>query len=185
MIEASWNAASWLPTEELGQSRLPAAELPEVVAAENEGCWLAPESPMWVFLPTVWPEWERRWLPDRSTHYLTEWCTGQEPRTLAWSPDVAAEIEHDLNEILVQCGLPPRPPGRLWLLRLPPGFPTLEAVLTELIARADAEGAPLMACPTFVGLSAASLTKLFRTPYGTSRSSTRPASSTRTPSLWA
>lgn len=132
------------------QSSLVADALPEVLAARAAGWFLAPDAPLWVFLPAVWPASSRAWIPDRSTRYAVVRCDDEPPRREPWSTQDADEVEADMSDLLAQCGLSHRPAGRLWLLRPPAGFATLDDTLRQLIRRAEAAGAPIMACPQFV-----------------------------------
>ena len=166
---AYWNwEATRLPLPNVDErpSSLVAAELPEVLAARDRGWWLAPETPMWVFLPAVWPEQHRGWLVDRSSRYVEEYCTGQSPRRLPWSADDSATVERDLNTLLRECGLPARPPARLWFLRLPPGCVSLEELLVGLMDLANGAGVDACACHGFVSFTASRLREAFEAAPG-------------------
>jgi len=168
----------WGPDEEParfgGSPATPSSQvadaLPEVLAARSAGWFLAPDAPMWVFLPAVWPASSRVWIPDRSTRSAVVWCDDEPPRREPWSWQVADEVEADMNALLAQCGLPPRPAGRLWLLRPPAGFATLDDALRELLRRAEVSGAPIMACPQFVAAADDALEFLFNHGHATSHS---------------
>ncbi|MEV0158336.1 hypothetical protein AB0H57_32280 [Micromonospora sp. NPDC050686] len=54
-------------------------QLPEVREPIARGWQLAPDAPMLVFLPLVWPPQQRTWVPDRATRYET-W-TELDPKT--------------------------------------------------------------------------------------------------------
>ena len=41
-----------------------------------------------------------------------------------------------MNMLLLQAGVPDRPPGRLWLLRIPAQFNELDDVLDDLVSSA-------------------------------------------------
>jgi hypothetical protein len=84
------------------------------------------------------------------------------------------------NDLLAQCGLPPRPAGRLWLLRPPAGFATLDDALRELLRSAEVFGAPIMACPQFVAAADDALKLLFNHGHATSTRIGRYVSSART-----
>lgn len=116
---------------------------------------------MWVFLPAVWPASSCRWVPDRSTHYAFVSCDHEPARREPWTSQDVDEVEADMNDLLAGCGLPPRPAGRLWLLRPPAGFAALDDALRELIRRGEAAGAPIMACPQFVAAVDDALAVLF------------------------
>jgi hypothetical protein len=125
--------------------------LPEVAEAVEAGWTLAPEAPLWCFLPAVWPRDDRAWVRDRRARHLLEQCEGQPTRRLPWSAADHADLELDTNALLSELGLPPRPAGRIWLLRLPP---TASLTVDQLLARTwsawvDA-GEPAMATAPFV-----------------------------------
>lgn len=123
-----------------GRSDAEQAGLPEVLALTREGWWLAPDPPMWVFLPAVWPVRERTWVPDRSTNYMTRWSDNGYSDRVSWSDHDYAEVETDVNVLLGQVGLPDRPAGRLWLLRIPAQFNALDDVLDGLVSSAEGHG---------------------------------------------
>ena len=72
-------------------------------------------------------------------------CHGEPARTLPWSTADYFEMESDANWLLAECGLPARPPGRLWLLKPPPGFSSLDATLSCLVESAKETGLDIMA----------------------------------------
>jgi hypothetical protein len=72
-------------------------------------------------------------------------CNGEPTRTLPWSTADYVEMESDANWFIAECGLPPRPPGRLWLLRPPRGFISLDSTLTWLVESAKEAGLDIMA----------------------------------------
>ncbi|MPY79084.1 MAG: hypothetical protein GEV04_11445 [Actinophytocola sp.] len=88
------------------QSAAVVKDLPEVRTAIEDGWYVAPDPPMWVYIPALWPRFARAWLPDRSTHYMIVSCTGQPTRRVPWTADLAADIEQDANSDLQNCGLP-------------------------------------------------------------------------------
>ena len=63
---------------------------------------------------------------------------------MPWSAADYADIEADINATLDTYGVPPRPAGRVWLLRPPPGFACLDDVLGHLLAVATAVGDDMM-----------------------------------------
>jgi len=140
---------------------LPPERLPEVVAAQRDGWFLAPDAPLWAFLPAVWPTAHRRWIEDRSARYTTISCSGSDPVTLPWSAWDFFEVEREINDMLVDSGVPPRPAGLLWLLRPPHLFGRVEDVLTHLTDQAQAGDVPVMCCPSFVDLCEAEVLTLF------------------------
>jgi hypothetical protein len=123
----------------------------------------APEAPLWCFLPAIWPDDARAWVRDIRIRHQTVSCDGEPARRFPWSAADHAEVETDINDLLGECGLPPRPAGRVWLLR-PPGDLTLDDVLGRLLTAAQAAGDDVMASPAFVEHVDAELTRLFRRP---------------------
>ncbi|MFG2338847.1 DUF5956 family protein [Streptomyces yangpuensis] len=122
-----------------GRSELEADRLPEMRELEALGWEPAPEDLRWVFLPYVWPPAARTWIPDRSTHWAVDTAldghghiTGVECAPLP-EPDLRG-LDREADEALAALGLPPRPRGRLWLLRPVGPFPTVAAVLAHLDA---------------------------------------------------
>ncbi len=132
---------------------LPADRLPGVLAARAEGWTLAPDAPVWAFLPAVWPPEHRCWVEDRSVRYVRVTCTGAPPVSIPWSAWDHVEGERDVNELLVESGVPPRPAGRVWLLRPPPGWPDLDTVLRSVTGAADAAGVEGACSPPFVAVT--------------------------------
>lgn len=105
-----------------GRSEQEPDRLPEVRELEVLGWEPAPEDTLWVFLPYVWPPASRTWIPDRSTHWAVRTgldghghITDVEAAPLA-DPDLH-DLDWEAEEVLTGLGLPPRPQGRLWLLR--------------------------------------------------------------------
>ena len=137
-------------------------EVPAVRAARERGFEPAPEAPLWTFLPAVWPREARAWVPDTRVRHLQVACNGEPSRTLLWSTADYFEIESDANWLLAECGLPARPPGRLWLLMPPPGFASLEATLSSLLKTAKDAGLDVIADRAFVQQVVRDLEFLFR-----------------------
>ncbi|WP_370247087.1 hypothetical protein [Nocardioides sp.] len=79
-------------------------------AARTHGFEPAPTTPLWCFLPAVWPRAHRAWLGD---------------------PD-AAHRDAGVADLLAGLGLPTGPPGRAWLLRSPEPDRTVAALLDDL-----------------------------------------------------
>ncbi|NES17060.1 MULTISPECIES: DUF5956 family protein [Micromonospora] len=121
-------------------------QLPEVRELTARGWHLAPDAPMLVFLPAVWPRPLRTWVPDRAARYET-WYE-QNPttyevlreQTMRSSWESRTEVDNDTDALLAKAGITRRPRGRLWLLKPPPGFADLDGFLTDLGRRADAAG---------------------------------------------
>jgi hypothetical protein len=135
--------------------------LPLVQAARAMGYEPAPEAPLWCFLPAIWRNDARAWVRDTRIRHQTVSCGGKPASRVPWSTADYAEVEADTNDLLGECGLPPRPAGRVWLLRLPPGYFTLDDVMTRLMVAAEAAGADVMASARFVVHVDAELRRLF------------------------
>lgn len=138
--------------------------LPEVAAAGALGWEPAHEAPLWCFLPAVWDHGSRAWVPDRRSRHARVVHDHGPPRAVPWSTWDYAEVEADANELLAACGLPPRPFGRLWLLRPPPGFDSMDEVLDHLSDHAVASGEEITVTPGFVRVVADEVRRLFSAP---------------------
>jgi Family of unknown function (DUF5956) len=127
-------------------AHLSAEQLPEVRRLLADGWTLAPDAPMFAFLPAVWPADRRTWVPDRSAHVeqrsVVTATTGRvrAHHTVPVSPAARAEAEDDVDALLAEAGITGRPRGRLWLLKPPPGYASVDAVLDEVGRRAAAAG---------------------------------------------
>jgi len=137
-------------------------EMAAVRAALEQGFEPAPEAPLWTFLPAVWPHASRAWVPDTRVRHMQILCTGKPARTVPWSTADYFEMETDANRLLSECGLPSRPPGRLWLLKPPPEVPSLDAALSRLVTSAKNAGLDIMANRAFVQQVLSDLKGLFR-----------------------
>jgi len=126
------------------------ADLPQAQAARAHGYEPAHEAPMWSFLPAIWPDAARAWIRDLRIRHMRGSCEGEPVRRTPWSAADYAEIEADTNEMLRACGLPPRPAGRVWLLRPPPDFADLETTLAYLSRSASCAGLDVMMTSAFV-----------------------------------
>lgn len=138
------------------------ADLPMVAAARALGWEPAHEAPLWSFLPAVWDHPARAWVHDLRIRHASGARYGEQPRRTPWSTWDYAWIEADANELLASCGLPPRPFGRLWLLRPPPGFGSIDEVLDHLSDHAVASGEEITVTPGFVRVVADEVRRLFR-----------------------
>ena len=160
MVEYDWGLDE--PPHPLGRSLdersdLEVGQLPEVRALLAEGWFLAPEAPVLAFLPAIWPRSARTWIPDRSTHYAIvstldgDWNvleTCREP----WTQTDHDTYEIDINVLLGEGRVPPRPAGRIWLLRPPPGFSSLDEAVDHLQRRAREAGVDLGLVPELVAV---------------------------------
>ncbi|WP_405756405.1 DUF5956 family protein [Streptomyces sp. NBC_00073] len=145
-----------------GRSEQEPDRLPEVRELEVLGWEPAPEDTLWVFLPYVWPPASRTWIPDRSTHWAVRTgldghghITDVEAAPLA-DPDLH-DLDWEAEEVLTGLGLPPRPQGRLWLLRPLGSFPTVGAVLAHVTAVARERGVEARPTADFLALTRAEL----------------------------
>ncbi|WP_030726420.1 DUF5956 family protein [Streptomyces sp. NRRL S-237] len=148
-----------------GRSELEPDRLPEMRELEVLGWEPAPEDLRWVFLPYVWPPAARTWIPDRSTHWAVDTAldghghiTGVECAPLP-EPDLR-DLDREADEALAELGLPPRPRGRLWLLRPVGPFTTLGEVLDHLDHLAEARAVPARPSAAFLALARAELAAL-------------------------
>ena len=140
------------------------ADLPGSRAAAALGFEPAPEAPLFCFLPALWPAGARAWIRDvRIRHGQVSSGEGSSDR-VPWSTWDYVELEAETNRLLVTCGFDPRPPGRLWLLKPPPAFDSLDAALTHLSASASAAGLPILADRTFAEHVGREVARIFTEP---------------------
>ena len=152
-----------------------AHELPEVVGARDEGWFLAPDAPMWAFLPAVWPPEHRRWLEDRSIRWTRISCSGAPSTTVPWSAWGYFEHERDTNDLLTASSVPPRPAGRLWLLRVPEVLRDLDSTMDSLAEGAVQAGIALTCSRDFVEFVEATIEDWFETRQAASPLPTDPS----------
>lgn len=150
-----WGGEDGLLRDPWPTEPLPPERLPSVVAARTQGWHLAPDAPLWCFLPAVWPAQERGWVPDRSVRVVRAVRDGVAGTENPWSAWDHAEVERDVNALLADAGVPARPPGRLWLLRPPPGMRDLDEAVDRLASGAESAGVPVMCCAALATWSAA------------------------------
>lgn len=134
-------------------------DLPEVAAALALGLHPADEAPLWCFVPAIWPKGERAWVRDCRVRHLTRGYSDGRWERLPWTAAEYAETEDDTNRALADLGLPPRPAGRIWLLRPPATYPTAQAVLDDVWA-GWVDG-PDTATPAFVEYADSRLRAIF------------------------
>jgi hypothetical protein len=137
-------------------------DMPVVLAASRQGYEPAPEAPMWTFLPAVWPASARAWILDTRIRHARISCDGKPAQVVPWCTADYFEVEADANELLAECGLPPRPAGRLWLLKSPPDQRSLHGTLELLVKSATGAGLDPMASLAFVEHVRLTLPELFR-----------------------
>ena len=148
-----------------GRSELEPDRLPEVRELAELGWELAPEAPMWVFLPYVWPTVARAWVPDRSTRWEVDTVLDSDGRVTAvecrpLSEGELAVQEQDTVADLESAGIPPRPRGRLWLLRPVGRFGDLDGLLDHLCHVAEERGVETRLSAAFTALCAGELGQL-------------------------
>lgn len=124
MSEVDWREVPPHPTsspDSEGVSPLETHQLPEVVNLVADGWSVAPDAPVWSFLPALWPDELRTWVRDRSTRYGVSYrSSGQDEFEQARSPLTRADLEdleRTATELADAAGFPSRPTGRVWLLR--------------------------------------------------------------------
>ncbi len=127
-----------------------ADDVPEVVAARAQGYHPADESPLWCFLPAIWPAESRAWVRDCRVRHLTRHIGDGPSERLPWTAAEYGEIEDDTNALLAELGLPARPGGRIWLLRVPAPYATLREVIDDIWAGWLASGGVATATPGLV-----------------------------------
>jgi hypothetical protein len=135
--------------------------VPGVVVARAHGWSPAPEAPLWCFIPAIWPAESRTWVRDTRVRQLTRQYDGRALERLPWTTADHADDENDTNAFLAQLGLPPRPAGRIWLLRAPEPWRSAQDVLDEIRAGWQASGGPAMASPAFVEYAQSRLREIF------------------------
>ncbi|WP_258724902.1 DUF5956 family protein [Cellulomonas sp. NS3] len=157
-----WGGEDGLLRDPWPAEPLPPERLPSVAAARAQGWHLAPDAPLWCFLPAVWPARQRAWVPDRSVRVVRTVCDGVPGPEIPWSAWDHAEVEGVVASLLADAGVPARPPGRLWLLRPPPGTRDLDDAVDRLAAGAESAGVPVRCCAELVAWSAATVDGWFR-----------------------
>jgi len=161
-VDADETRFSWEQDSLLGVDTDDPAKLPGVRAAGALGFEPVPEAPLFCFLPAVWPGEARAWIRDaRIRHGLVASAGGGHATRVPWSTWDYFETEADINRLLAECGFAPRPPGRLWLLKPPSGFGSLDAVVSHLSASATDAGLPILADRAFADHVSGEVEKIF------------------------
>ena len=137
-----------------------AEDLPAVQAAARLGYEPATEAPLYCFLPAIWPRESRAWVRDIRIRHAERWADGVTER-VPWSTWDYFDIESDYNEILRTCGFPTRPAGRLWLLKPPPGFASLNEVLEHVADSNERAGLEIYPHEAFAHHVASEIDQLF------------------------
>ncbi len=130
------------------------------VAAREDGFEVAPDVPLWLFLPAVWPVESRAWIRDNRVRRLRTMTNGRWA-DIPWKTADYFEVEADEQHIIRSYGLPPRPPGRVWLLRPPPGVSDLDQTLHLLSDAARSAGVEADVTPEFLDHTKRTLQALF------------------------
>jgi len=132
------------------------------VAAREEGFEVAPEAPLWLFLPAIWPVQSRAWIRDNRIRQLRTMIEGNWV-DLPWGTADYFEVEASEQEFIQALGLPPRPPGRVWLLRPPPGVGDLDQTLQLLSDSAETARMKIDVSHGFFDHTSRTLAALFKT----------------------
>ena len=132
------------------------------VAAREEGFEVAPEAPLWLFLPAIWPVQSRAWIRDNRIRQLRTMIEGNWV-DLPWGTADYFEVEASEQEFIQALGLPPRPPGRVWLLRPPPGVGDLDQTLQLLSDSAKTARVKIDVSHGFFDHTSRTLAALFKT----------------------
>src|SRR6478609_1128301 len=130
------------------------------VAAREDGFEVAPDAPLWLFLPAVWPVESRAWVRDNRIRELRTMINGQWDG-LPWGAADYFEVEASEQDVIRSFGLPPRPPGRVWLLRPPPGVSDLDQTVQLLTESARSAGVATEVTLEFFDHTARTLRALF------------------------
>ncbi|MCQ3810121.1 MAG: hypothetical protein KTV68_06155 [Acidimicrobiia bacterium] len=132
----------------------------------HPGMFKEPEAPMWVFLPAIWPSDRRIWTPVGSYQTMT-YCyypaadrsdTHKRTRT----QEEQTEIDNDIDALLAEVGITPRPRGRVHYLEMPTGIFDLKEILESITARAHEEGVEPRCHKAFVLVAIQVIEECFR-----------------------
>lgn len=127
-----------------------AVELPEVQSLAAEGWRPLEPADAFICLPAVWPAEHRCWVPDRLPRVSSAFCMGGAHRIVPWDAGDRTWIAEERTARVAECGFPPEPTGRIWLLRSPWPSLGLEVVLSIIASRAD----KLLGNPGYVEITA-------------------------------
>lgn len=137
-----------------------ARTLPLAIAARMDGFEVAPDAPFWLFLPVVWPVESRAWIRDNRVRHLRTMVKDRWV-DLPWGTADYLETEADEQSFLQGLGLPRRPPGRVWLLRPPPGCADLDETLQLVTDSARSAGVETEITREFLDHTGRTLRALF------------------------
>ena len=109
---------------------------------------------MWVFLPAIWPPKWRTWVPTGSYETMTycyyqaadNFYTQERPRT----QEEQTEVDNDVDALLAEADITPRPTGRVYYLKMPTGISDLNEILELVTIRALERGVEPNCCKDFV-----------------------------------
>lgn len=126
-----------------------ADDLPLARLARAHGFEVAPDAPMWMFLPVVWPPAARVWIRDSRVRHLRTYVDGELVELPCTTADYLDAVEADHDFLAAVLPLPKRPAGRVWLLRPPPGHASIEETVSQLSDSSWAAGAHPDQSPDF------------------------------------
>jgi hypothetical protein len=117
-------------------------EEPVAAAPVGSDWFQAPEAPMWAFLPAVWPIRHRCWIPVTGAPVAVEFEVSpdwnvESRRITPWTSDDIRSAEEDVNQLLLDAGVPARPPGRSWFLQVSAPIGNLDEFLLNAISAAE------------------------------------------------
>lgn len=138
-----------------------ALDLATVQDAVADGFELLTEAPLWCFLPALWPVEHRAWARDERVRHGHSYSPGGDLVEVPWSANDYFEIEADYADLLRECDVRPRPPARVWLLRMPSGRGPLDRFLSVTARGWDRQGGQILADSAFVAHVATEVATLF------------------------
>lgn len=116
------------------------SDLPEVQALSEYGFRPLAEAPTFRGLPAIWPVEHRCWVPDRLPRVFFRYCAGSRGEVAPWGQQDRVEHYDDYDRDAAECGVPPPPRYRLWLVRTPWPSIGVSAVLDLLRQVAGPQG---------------------------------------------
>lgn len=152
-----WGSADVVESDDVMQ-------IPGVQRGAPLGFEPVPGGLLFCFLPAVWPDAARAWVRDTRARFSSMVCDEGPVQRMPWSTWTYLRTEAEANETLHECGLPPRPPGRVWLLRPPPAFASLSLTLQHLAKSAEQDGILLYPHKAFAVHVARGVEQLFGPP---------------------
>lgn len=143
-VEGRSPAEPWFGQESLQELSVEwdSDNLVYVARTGGPGWTVAPDAPVLAFLPAIWPENDRTWVPDPMTRTLWVSCDGEVPRSEPWGESDYAEWAAEQAEVYARVGATPPPHGRVWILRGPPRK-SVEEIIDQIYCAAEhVSGAP-------------------------------------------